>query len=178
MFFQMNKTGLIYIPIAFYCHIKRKIWLKIVLKYSLYFKNSTIFEQKFFFEYFFNFLFLSKMLSFQDFSRWTNILKSTVQYLSRDISTIKIGQFLRQSHKKHWKTLFCPTAFKIKKIKKFDIPSHKFFEYLSSKKKILKIGPPQIGVWRGSLAVDTLLCPYLYVCTMYVCIILIPIQYT
>ena len=114
IFFQMNKTGLIYIPIAFYCHIKRKIWLKIVLKYSLYFKNSTIFEQKIFFEYFFNFLFLSKMLSFQDFSKWTNILKSTVQYLSRDISTIKIGQFLRQSHKKHRKPLFCPTALKIK----------------------------------------------------------------
>ena len=112
----MNKTGLIYIPIAFYCHIKRKIWLKIVLKYSLYFKNSTIFEQKNFFEYFFNFLFLSKMLSFQDFSKWTNILKSTVQYLSRDISTIKIGQFLRQSHKKHRKPLFCPTALKIKKL--------------------------------------------------------------
>ena len=106
----------LYIPIAFYCHIKRKIWLKIVLKYSLYFKNSTIFEQKFFFEYFFNFLFLSKMLSFQDFSKWTNILKSTVQYLSRDISTIKIGQFLRQSHKKHRKPLFCPTALKIKKL--------------------------------------------------------------
>ena len=112
----MNKIGLIYIPIAFYCHIKRKIWLKIVLKYSLYFKNSTIFEQKIFFEYFFNFLFLSKMLSFQDFSKWTNILKSTVQYLSRDISTIKIGQFLRQSHKKHRKPLFCPTALKIKKL--------------------------------------------------------------
>ena len=109
--------------------------------------------------------FFSKMLNFQDFSKFSKILKSTVQYLSRDISNVKIGQFLRQSRKKHWKTLFCPTAFKIKKIKKFDIPSHKFFEYLSSKKKILKIGPPQIGVWRGSLAVDTLLCPYLYIHT-------------
>ena len=126
IFFQMNKTGLIYIPIAFYCHIKRKIWLKIVLKYSLYFKNSTIFEQKIFFEYFLNFLFLSKMLSFQDFSKWTNILKSTVQYLSRDISTIKIGQFLRQSHKKHRKPLFCPTALKIKKNGKKETTVHHF----------------------------------------------------
>ena len=154
----MNKTGLIYIPIAFYCHIKRKIWLKIVLKYSLYFKNSTIFEQKFFFEYFFNFLFLSKMLSFQDFSKWTNILKSTVQYLSRDISTIKIGQFLRQSHKKHRKPLFCPTALKIKKV---DIPSHEFSYYLSHN-FFKKIGPPQIGVFflgGGLLAVNKVFCP-------------------
>ena len=114
---------------------------------------------------FLNIYFCSKMLNFQDFSKFSKILKSSVQYLFRDISNVKIGQFLRQSRKKHWKTLFCPTAFKIKKIKKFDIPSHKFFEYLSSKKKILKIGPPQIGVWRGSLAVDTLLCPYLYIRT-------------
>ena len=129
----------------------------------------TILEPKKEKKIFLKIYFFSKMLNFQDFSKFSKILKSTVQYLSRDISNVKIGQLLRQSRKKHWKTLFCPTAFKIKKIKKFDIPSHKFFEYLSSKKKILKIGPPQIGVWRGSLAVDTLLCPYLYVCTcMYV----------
>ena len=106
--------------------------------------------------------FFCKMLNFQDFSKFSKILKFTVQYLSRDISNVKIGQFLRQSRKKHWKTLFGPTAFKIKKIKKFDIPSHKFFQYLSSKKKILKIGPPQVGVWGGVLAVVTLICPYLY----------------
>ena len=123
----------------------------------------TILEPKKEKKIFLKIYFFSKMLNFQDFSKFSKILKSTVQYLSRDISNVKIGQFLRQSRKKHWKTLFCPTAFKIKKIKKFDIPSHKFFEYLSSKKKILKIGPPQIGVWRGSLAVDTLLCPYLYI---------------
>ena len=122
----------------------------------------TILEPKKEKKIFLKIYFFSKMLNFQDFSKFSKILKSTVQYLSRDISNVKIGQFLRQSRKKHWKTLFGPTAFKIKKIKKFDIPSHKFFEYLSSKKKILKIGPPQIGVWRGSLAVDTLLCPYLY----------------
>ena len=125
----------------------------------------TILEPKKEKKIFLKIYFFSKMLNFQDFSKFSKILKSTVQYLSRDISNVKIGQFLRQSRKKHWKTLFCPTAFKIKKIKKFDIPSHKFFEYLSSKKKILKIGPPQIGVWRGSLAVDTLLCPYLYLYT-------------
>ena len=125
--------------------------------------KMTILEPKKEKKIFLKIYFFSKMLNFQDFSKFSKILKSTVQYLSRDISNVKIGQFLRQSRKKHWKTLFCPTAFKIKKIKKFDIPSHKFFEYLSSKKKILKIGPPQIGVWRGSLAVDTLLCPYLYI---------------
>ena len=123
----------------------------------------TILEPKKEKKIFLKIYFFSKMLNFQDFSKFSKILKSTVQYLSRDISNVKIGQFLRQSRKKPWKTLFCPTAFKIKKIKKFDIPSHKFFEYLSSKKKNLKIGPPQIGVWRGSLAVDTLLCPYLYI---------------
>ena len=127
----------------------------------------TILEPKKEKKIFLKIYFFSKMLNFQDFSKFSKILKSTVQYLSRDISNVKIGQFLRQSRKKHWKTLFGPTAFKIKKIKKFDIPSHKFFEYLSSKKKILKIGPPQIGVWRGSLAVDTLLCPYLYVDSRY-----------
>ena len=97
------------------------------------------------------------MLNFQDFSKFSKILKSTVQYLSRDISNVKIGQLLRQSRKKHWKTLFCPTAFKIKKIKKFDIPSHKFFEYLSSKKN-----------WKSDhhRYVIGLLCPYLY---LYVC---------
>ena len=45
--------------------------------------------------------FISKMLNFQDFSKFSKILKSTVQYLSRDISNVKIGQFLRQSRKKH-----------------------------------------------------------------------------
>ena len=159
----MNKTGLIYIPIAFYCHIKRKIWLKIVLKYSLYFKNSTIFEQKFFFEYFFNFLFLSKMLSFQDFSKWTNILKSTVQYLSRDISTIKIGQFLRQSHKKHRKPLFCPTALKIKKLTyhptSFLITFHTIFflNWTTTDRCFL-------GGGGGLLAVNKVFCPYWPTC--------------
>ena len=158
----MNKTGLIYIPIAFYCHIKRKIWLKIVLKYSLYFKNSTFFEQKFFFEYFFNFLFLSKMLSFQDFSKWTNILKSTVQYLSRDISTIKIGQFLRQSHKKHRKPLFCPTALKIKIWhtipRVFLLPFTQFF--------FKNWTPPDRGFFLGGglLTVNKVFCPYWPTC--------------
>ena len=123
----------------------------------------TILEPKKEKKIFLKIYFFSKMLNFQDFSKFSKILKSTVQYLSRDISNVKIGQFLRQSRKKHWKTLFGPTAFKIKKIKKFDIPSHKFFEYLSSKKKILKIGPPQVGVCGGVLAVVTLFCPYLYV---------------
>ena len=123
----------------------------------------TILEPKKEKKIFLKIYFFSKMLNFQDFSKFSKILKSTVQYLSRDISNVKIGQLLRQSRKKHWKTLFCPTAFKIKKIKKFDIPSHKFFEYLSSKKKILKIGPPQVGVWGGVLAVVTLFCPYLYI---------------
>ena len=109
----------------------------------------TILEPKKEKKIFLKIYFFSKMLNFQDFSKFSKILKSTVQYLSRDISNVKIGQFLRQSRKKHWKTLFGPTAFKIKKIKKFDIPSHKFFEYLSSKKKFLKIGPPQVGVWGG-----------------------------
>ena len=103
------------------------------------------------------------MLNFQDFSKNSKILKSTVQYLSRDLSNVNIGQFLRQSCKKHWKLLFCPTAFKIKKI---NIPSHEIFEYLSSKKKNEKRTTTDRWLGVGSLGVDTLLCPYLY---LYVC---------
>ena len=76
----------------------------------------TILEPKKEKKIFLKIYFFSKMLNFQDFSKFSKILKSTVQYLSRDISTIKIGQFLRQSHKKHRKPLFCPTALKIKKL--------------------------------------------------------------
>ena len=91
--------------------------------------KMTILEPKKEKKIFLKIYFFSKMLNFQDFSKFSKILKSTVQYLSRDISNVKIGQFLRQSRKKHWKLIFCPTAFKIKK---FNIPSHKFFEYQSS----------------------------------------------
>ena len=56
--------------------------------------------------------FFCKMLIFQDFSKFSKILKSTVQYLCRDISNVKIGLYLRSSHKKDWKTHFGPTALK------------------------------------------------------------------
>ena len=56
--------------------------------------------------------FFCKMLIFQDFSKFLKILKSTVQYLCRDISNVKIGLYLRSSHKKDWKTHFGPTALK------------------------------------------------------------------
>ena len=74
-------------------------------------KQLTILEpkQK---KYFLKFIFFCKMLNLQDFSKWINILKSTVQYLCRDISNVKIGLYLRSSHKKDWKTHFGPTALK------------------------------------------------------------------
>ena len=55
------------------------------------------------------------MLNFQDFSKFSKILKSTVQYLSRDISNVKIGQFLRQSRKKTLKTPFLPYSLQNQK---------------------------------------------------------------
>ena len=45
---------------------------------------------------------------------------SKVQYLSRDVSNIKFGQFLQQN----WKTLFCPPA--LKKSKKILTNQHIF----------------------------------------------------
>ena len=57
------------------------------------------------------------MLIFQDFSKFLKILKSTVQYLCRDISNVKIGLYLRSSHKKDWKTHFWP--YSLKKSKKW-----------------------------------------------------------
>ena len=61
--------------------------------------------------------FFCKMLIFQDFSKFSKILKSTVQYLCRDISNVKIGLYLRSSHKKDWKTHFWP--YSLKKSKKW-----------------------------------------------------------
>ena len=56
--------------------------------------------------------FFCKMLIFQDFLKFLKILKSTVQYLCRDISNVKIGLYLRSSHKKDWKTHFWPYSLK------------------------------------------------------------------
>ena len=61
--------------------------------------------------------FFCKMLIFQDFLKFSKILKSTVQYLCRDISNVKIGLYLRSSHKKDWKTHFWP--YSLKKSKKW-----------------------------------------------------------
>ena len=57
----------------------------------------TILEPKKEKKIFLKIYFFSKMLNFQDFSKFSKILKSTDQYLSRDISNVKIGQFLQQS---------------------------------------------------------------------------------
>ena len=57
------------------------------------------------------------MLIFQDFSKFSKILKSTIQYLYRDISNVKIVLYLRSSHKKDWKTNFWP--YSLKKSKKW-----------------------------------------------------------
>ena len=67
--------------------------------------------------------FFCKMLIFQDFSKFLKILKSAIQYLCRDISNVKIGLYLRSSHKKDWKTHFGPTALKNWK-KKMRPPPH------------------------------------------------------
>ena len=79
--------------------------------------------------------FFCKMLIFQDFLKFLKILKSTVQYLCRDISNVKIGLYLRSSHKKDWKTHFGPTALKNQKIEKRKQWSIIIFLYLSGKKK-------------------------------------------
>ena len=52
------------------------------------------------------------MLIFWDFSKFLKILKSVIQYLCRDISNVKIGLYLRSSHKKDWKTHFGPYSLK------------------------------------------------------------------
>ena len=57
-------------------------------------------------------LFFCKMLIFWDFSKFLKILKSVIQYLCRDISNVKIGLYLRSSHKKDWKTHFGPYSLK------------------------------------------------------------------
>ena len=57
------------------------------------------------------------MLIFWDFSKFLKILKSVIQYLCRDISNVKIGLYLRSSHKKDWKTHFWP--YSLKKSKKW-----------------------------------------------------------
>ena len=79
--------------------------------------------------------FFCKMLIFQDFSKFLKILKSTVQYLCRDISNVKIGLYLRSSHKKDWKTHFGPTALKNQKTEKRKQWCIIIFLYLSGKKK-------------------------------------------
>ena len=76
----------------------------------------TILEPKKEKEIFLKIYFFSKMLNFQDFSKFSKILKFAVQYLCRDISNVKIGLYLRSSHKKEWKTHFWP--YSLKKSKK------------------------------------------------------------
>ena len=58
------------------------------------------------------------MLNFQDLSKFSKKLKSTVQYLSRDISNVKIGQLLRQSRKKTLKNPFLPYSLQNQKNQK------------------------------------------------------------
>ena len=94
--------------------------------------------------------FFCKMLIFQDFSKFLKILKSTVQYLCRDISNVKIGLYLRSSHKKDWKTHFGPTALKNQKIEKRKQWSIIIFLYLSGNKnrksdhRSYAFGPPSV----------------------------------
>ena len=78
----------------------------------------TILEPKKEKKIFLKIYFFSKMLNFQDFSKFSKILKSTVQYLSRDISNVKIGQFLRQSRKKTLKNPFWPYSLQNQKNQK------------------------------------------------------------
>ena len=77
----------------------------------------TILEPKQEKKIFLKIYFFCKMLIFQDFLKFSKILKSTVQYLCRDISNVKIGLYLRSSHKKDWKTHFWP--YSLKKSKKW-----------------------------------------------------------
>ena len=75
------------------------------------------------------------MLNFQDFSKFSKILKSTVQYLSRDISNVKIGQFLRQSRKKTEKPFFALQPSKSKKSKNSTYHPTSFLNTFPAKKK-------------------------------------------
>ena len=63
------------------------------VKIRLFLRQNRKKEKKIFLKIYF----FSKMLNFQDFSKFSQILKSTLQYLFKDISNVKIGQFLRQS---------------------------------------------------------------------------------
>ena len=78
--------------------------------------------------------FFCKMLIFQDFSKFSKILKSAVQYLCRDISNVKIGLYLRSSHKKEWKTHFWPYSLKKSKNWKKETVVHHHF-WISFRKK-------------------------------------------
>ena len=78
------------------------------------------------------------MLNFQDFSKFSKILKSTVQYLSRDISNVKIGQFLRQNR-----------------------TENPLFALQPSKSKNSTYHPTS---FLNTSRVVTLFCSYLYVC--------------
>ena len=75
----------------------------------------TILEPKKEKKIFLKIYFFSKMLNFQDFSKFSKILKFTVQYLSRDISNLKIGQFFMAEPQKRLKTPFLPYILKKKK---------------------------------------------------------------
>ena len=101
-------------------------------------KTLTILEPKQEKKIFKKIFFFCKMLIFQDFSKFLKILKSAVQYLCRDISNVKIGLYLRSSHKKDWKTHFGPTALKNQKIEKRKQWCIIIFLYLSGKKKFRK----------------------------------------
>ena len=79
--------------------------------------------------------FFCKMLIFQDFLKFSKILKSTVQYLCRDISNVKIGLYLRSSHKKEWKTHFWPYSLKKSKNWKKETVVHHHFSVSFRQKK-------------------------------------------
>ena len=57
------------------------------------------------------------MLNFQDFSKFLKILKSTVQYLSRDISNVKSDNFYGRAAKNTEKPFLALQPSKSKKSK-------------------------------------------------------------
>ena len=106
------------------------------------------------------------MLNFQDFSKFSKILKSAIQYLCRDISNVKIGLYLRSSHKKDWKTHFWP--YSLKKLKKEMEVSPHFSESFRQKKnwksdlRSCAFAPPPLPK-----ALDILNRWLVYICLIY-----------